>query len=125
MAAARRGFAQSLIRGLTGQLSRGLGGGAFGGVLGGLVGVGLSILAGRLLGGGRQALDPAPIAPLLHFPQLASLDYASNPASRLFGGRAVARGPAFRVEVAYREGAGDIVSAKVATKLGEMNGMTL
>jgi hypothetical protein len=123
--AAGRGFAQSLIRGLTGQLTRGIGGGAFGGVLGGLFGVGLSLLAGRLLGGGRQTLEASPIAALTHFPRLASLDHASNPASRLFGGRATARGPAFRVEVSYRDGAGDIVAAKVATKLGEVNGMNL
>ena len=53
--------------------------------------------------------------------RFASLDFAANPASRLFGGRAVARGPAFKVEIAYRDGAEDRVSARVASRLADLN----
>ena len=60
-------------------------------------------------------------AEVLNFPRLSSLDFAANPASRLFSGRAVPRGPAFVVEVSYRGGSDEIITAKVAQKLTELN----
>lgn len=117
---------RSMIGGLSRSLTGALGGGAGGSLLGGLFGAGLSALAGGLLGRlfhKRQAVEPRALDELLNFPQLSSLDFASNPASRLFGGRAVARGPAFSVEVNYRGGAEDLVTAKVASKLLDLNSM--
>jgi hypothetical protein len=123
--ALRQGLA-SMLRSSISALTRGIGGGAGGGLLGGLLGSGLSLLAGGLLSKlfrKRQELEPRRLDELLNFPRLNSLDYASNPASRLFGGRAVARGPAFSVEINYRNGAEDVVAAKVAHKLLDINAM--
>jgi len=115
-----------LIRSLSGSLSKGLGGGIGGSLLGGLLGTGLSLLAGRLFRRREKVqVDNVVRAEVLNFPRLSSLDFASNPASRLFGGRAVARGPAFSVEISYRDGAQDIISAKVAQQLSTLNGLGL
>ncbi|MCC7477042.1 hypothetical protein IT575_01170 [bacterium] len=122
LAGSLRGLISSLSKGL----SQSLGGGPGGSLFGGLLGAGLSALAGGLIGRlfrRRQPVEPRPMEELLNFPRLSSLDLATNPASRLFGGRAVSRGPAFSVEVSYRGGAEEIVAAKVASKLLDINAM--
>jgi hypothetical protein len=58
---------------------------------------------------------------VLNFPD-ANLTLAANP-GRLFGGRAVVRGPSFTVSIDYRNGAEDVVAAKVAQKLSDLNSM--
>jgi len=115
-----RGMLGQLTRGLTGSLSRSLGGG--GGLLGGLLGTGLGLLTQHLFRQ-RQAVrvDNEVQARIVNFPSVTDLGFALNPASRLFGGRATARGPAFTVQVDYRGGAEDIVTAKVASRLLEDN----
>ena len=60
-------------------------------------------------------------ARVVNFPSVTDLGFALNPASRLFGGRAVPRGPAFTVELDYRSGAEDVISARVASRLLEEN----
>lgn len=118
-----RGLLSQLTRSLTGSLSRSLGGsGGAGGILGSVLGAGIGLLADRLLRR-RQAVrvDNEIQARVVNFPSVTDLGYALNPASRLFGGRAVPRGPAFTVQVDYRGGAEDIVTARVASRLLEDN----
>jgi hypothetical protein len=114
----------SILRSVTASIGRSAGGGIGAGLLSGLLGGGLSLLLGNLLKKReRVSVDNTVRAEVLNFPQLSSLDYASNPASRLFGGRALARGPAFSVEISYKSGAEDIVTAKVAQKLSDINAL--
>jgi hypothetical protein len=114
----------SVARGLATGVGRSAGGGLGAGLLSTLVGGGLSLLLGKLFTHRDSVrVDNVVRAEVLNFPQLASLDFASNPASRLFGARAIPRGPAFSVEVSYRGGAEDIVTAKVAQKLADLNAM--
>ena len=118
---ALQSVAQSFARLLGSQLSRSIGG-LGGGLLGGLVQGGLSALLGGLFRKRQRVqVDNTVRAEVLNFPRLSSLDFAANPASRLFSGRAVPRGPAFVVEVNYRGGTDEIITAKVAQKLSELN----
>ena len=121
-ASALRSMLGTITRSITGALSKSVGGGPGGSLLSSLVGGGLSMLVGKLFKK-RQVVkvDNTVRAEVLNFPRLSGLDLAVNPASRLFGGRALARGPAFSVSVEYKGGAEDIVAAKVATKLSEIN----
>jgi len=114
----------SIARAVATSVGRSAGGGLGGGLLSTLVGGGLSLLIGKLFAHRESVrVDNVVRAEVLNFPQLSSLDYASNPASRLFGARAIPRGPAFTVEVNYRGGAEDIVTARVAQKLADLNAM--
>jgi len=114
----------NLVRSIGNLVSRSTGGGLFGGLLGGLVGGGLNLLAGRLFRRKqRVVVDNTVQTEVLNFPQATNLTLAANPASRLFGGRAVVRGPSFTVSIDYRNGAEDIVAAKVAQKLSDLNSM--
>lgn len=111
-----------LISKLTSSISRSLGGGIGGGLLGGIIGAGLGALTQRLFRRGQPVrVDNEIQARIVNFPSVTELGFALNPASRLFGGRAVARGPAFTVEVQYSDGAEDLVTARVASKLLEDN----
>lgn len=112
----------SLARNFISGISRAAGGGIGGGLAGTLVGTGLSLLIGKLFHK-RQSVqvENTVKSEVLNFPRLLSLDFAANPASRLFGERAMARGPAFTVEVKYKDGAEDIVTAKVAARLTDLN----
>jgi hypothetical protein len=119
-----RNLLSSLARHIGNSVSRSLGGGLFGGLLGGLLGGGLSLLAGRLFRHKqRVVVDNTVHTEVLNFPESTNLMLAANPASRLFGGRAVARGPSFTVSIDYRNGAEDLVAAKVAQKLSDLNSM--
>lgn len=119
---ALRSMLGTFTRSITSALSKSMGGGLGGSLLSSLVGGGLSMLMGKLFRK-RQLVkvDNTVRTEVLNFPRLSGLDLAVNPASRLFGGRARARGPAFSVSVEYKGGAEDIVAAKVATKLSEIN----
>jgi hypothetical protein len=111
-----------LTSSLTGSISRSLGGGLGGGLLSGIIGAGIGALTQRLFRRNQPVrVDNEIQARIVNFPSVTDLGFALNPASRLFGGRAVARGPAFTVEVQYREGAEDMVTARVASKLLEDN----
>lgn len=117
-----RSIASSVARSFAGLAGRAAGGGLAGGLLSSIVGGGLSLLVGRLFPRRQRVqVDNTVRAEVLNFPRFSSLDFAANPASRLFGGRAVARGAAFKVEIAYRDGAEDIISAKVASRLSDLN----
>ena len=95
-----------------------------GGLLGSLVSGGLGMLIGKLFQKKQRVSVAGTVrTEVLNFPRLSNLNLATNPASRLLGGRAAVRGPAFTVTVDYRDGAEDVVSAKVATKLSELNAM--
>lgn len=122
LARALQSMLSSVVRSIAGAIGRSAGGGIGGGLVATLVGTGLSLLLGKLFRR-RQSVqvENTVRSEVLNFPRLLSLDFASNPASRLFGSRAVARGPAFYVEVRYRDGAEDIVSAKIASHLADMN----
>ena len=113
---------QSIVRSIAGSVGRAAGGGVGGSLVSTLVGTGLSLLLGKLFHK-RQAVqvENTVRAEVLNFPRLSSLDFAANPASRLFGARAVGRGPAFAVEVSYRGGAEELVTAKVAQRLADLN----
>lgn len=119
-----RGALSSLARGIGGLAGQRSGGGLLGGLLGNLVGGGLSLLLGKLFRR-RQTVrvENTVQTEVLNFPRASNLTLAANPASRLFGGRAVARGPAFTVTVDYRQGAEDVVAAKVAGKLADLNSL--
>ncbi len=120
-----RSVLSSFTRQIALSIGRSVGGGFGGGLLSTLIGGGLSLALGRLFGKRRSVrVENTVRTEVLNFPRLAGLDYAANPASRLFGSRAVARGPAFSVEVNYRDGAEDVVVAKVASKLMDINSMT-
>jgi hypothetical protein len=112
----------SLTRSIAGGIGKAVGGGLGGSLAGALVGTGLSLLIGKLFHK-RQSVqvENTVRSEVLNFPSLLGLDFAANPASRLFGERAVARGPAFTVEVNYKGGAEDIVTAKVASRLMDLN----
>lgn len=119
-----RGVFSSLARSIGGLVGRNAGGGLFGGLLGGLIGGGLNLLAGRLFRRKqRVVVDNTVQTEVLNFPEATNLTLAANPASRLFGGRAVVRGPSFTVSIDYRSGAEDLVTAKVAQKLSDLNSM--
>lgn len=112
---------RNVIRSIATFAARGIGG-VGGSIFGTLLGGGLGLLAGKLFGKRQRVqVENKVLAEVLNFPRVSSLGFASNPASRLFGGRAVARGPAFSVSVEYKGGAEDIVAAKVATKLADIN----
>jgi hypothetical protein len=113
-----------VARSIGSLVSRQAGGGILGGLLGNLVGGGLGLLAGKLFQR-RERVSVAGVVQteVLNFPRLSDIGLATNPASRLFGGRAVPHGPAFTVTVDYKQGAEDVVSAKVASKLSELNAM--
>lgn len=117
-----RGMLAGLTRSITGSLTRSLGGSGGGGILGGVLGAGIGILADRLLRK-RQPVQVANEvqARIVNFPSVTDLGFALNPASRLFGGRAVPRGPAFTVELDYRSGAEDVIAARVTSRLLEEN----
>ena len=119
---ALRPLLSTFMRSITSALRKSVGGRLGGGLLSSLVGGGLSMLLGKLFKK-RQVVkvDNTVRTEVLNFPRLSGLDLAVNPASRLFGGRALARGPAFTVSVEYKGGAEDIVAAKVAAKLSEIN----
>ncbi|GEM_PF-3453403 len=119
-----RNALSSLARGIGGLVAQRSGGGLLGGLLGNLVGGGLGLLVGRLFRR-RQSVrvENTVQTEVLNFPRASNLTLAANPASRLFGGRAVARGPAFTVTVDYRQGAEDVVAAKVAGKLADLNAL--
>jgi hypothetical protein len=117
-----RSLAASIARSFASSVGRSAGGGLAGSLLSTVVGGGLSLLAGKLFPKRQRVqVDNTVRAEVLNFPRFSSLDFAANPASRLFGGRAVARGAGFTVEVAYRDGAEDVVAAKVASKLSDLN----
>lgn len=119
-----QGVFSNLARSIGNLVSRSAGGGLFGGLLGGLIGGGLNLLAGRLFRRKqRVVVDNTVQTEVLNFPEATNLTLAANPASRLFGGRAVVRGPSFTVSIDYRNGAEDIVAAKVAQKLSDLNSM--
>jgi len=119
-----RNLLSNLARSIGNTVSRSLGGGLFGGLLGGLLGGGLSLLAGRLFRHKqRVVVDNTVQTEVLNFPESTNLMLAANPASRLFGGRAVVRGPSFTVSIDYRNGAEDLVAARVAQKLSDLNSM--
>jgi hypothetical protein len=119
-----RNLFSSLSRSIGNLVSRSTGGGLLGGLLGGLVGGGLNLLAGRLFRRKqRVVVDNTVQTEVLNFPEATNLTLAANPASRLFGGRAVVRGPSFTVNIDYRNGAEDVVAAKVAHKLLDLNSM--
>lgn len=117
-----RALLTKLTRSITGSITRSLGGGSGGGLLRGLLGAGIGLLADRLLRR-RQRVQVANEvqARIMNFPTVTDLGFALNPASRLFGGRAVPRGPAFTVELDYRNGAEDVITARVASRLLEEN----
>lgn len=119
-----RGALSGLARGIGGLAGQRSGGGLLGGLVGNLVGGGLSLLLGKLFRR-RQTVrvENTVQTEVLNFPRASNLTLAANPASRLFGGRAVARGPAFTVTVDYKQGAEDVVAAKVAGKLADLNSL--
>jgi len=120
--AALRTMLSSVVRMFAQTAGRAAGGGIGGSLVSTLIGGGLSaLLSGLFRRRQRVQVDNTVQAEVLNFPRLTSLDLAANPASRLFGGRAVPRGAGFTVEVSYRGGAEDVVAAKVATKLAELN----
>jgi hypothetical protein len=120
--AALRSMLSSVSRSIASAAGRGAGGGLGGSFLSSLVGGGLSLLVGKLFKQKQRVqVDNTVRAEVLNFPRYTNLDFAANPASRLFGARAIPRGPAFTVEVDYRGGAEDVVTAKVAAKLAEEN----
>ena len=122
MRGALQSVMSSLARTLTSQITRSMGPGLGAGLLGPLIGGGPSMLLGRLFRKRQPVtVDNTVKAEVLNFPRLSSLDFASNPASRLFAGRAVPRGPAFTVQVDYKGGAEEIVTAKVAARLSDIN----
>jgi hypothetical protein len=112
----------SLARSIAGGIGKAVGGGLGGSLISTLVGTGLSLLIGKLFHK-RQSVqvENTVKSEVLNFPRLLGLDFATNPASRLFGERSAARGPAFTVEVNYKGGAEDIVTAKVASRLADLN----
>ena len=117
-----RGALSSLTRGIGGLVARHSGGGLLGGLVGNLVGGGLSLLLGRLFRRQQTVrVENTVQTEVLNFPRASNLTLAANPASRLFGGRAIARGPAFTVTIDYKQGAEDVVAAKVAAKLADLN----
>ena len=119
-----RSMLTSVARAVAGAAGRAVGGGLGGSLVSTLVGGGLSLLIGRLFRRRQRVrVDNVVRAEVLNFPRLSSLDLATNPASRLFGSRAMPRGPAFTVEVDYTQGAEDLVTAKVAAKLADLNVM--
>jgi hypothetical protein len=119
-----RNLFSNLARSIGSMISRSLGGGPLGGILGGVISGGLSLLAGRLFRRKqRVVVDNTVQTEVLNFPAATNLTLAANPASRLFGGRAVVRGPAFAISIDYRNGAEDLVTAKVAQKLSDINAM--
>lgn len=119
-----RNLVSNLARSIGNMIGRSMGGGLFGGVLGGVVSGGLNLLMGRLFHKKqRVVVDNTVQTEVLNFPAATNLTLAANPASRLFGGRAVVRGPAFSVSIDYRNGAEDLVTAKVAQKLADINAM--
>ncbi len=113
-----------VTRSIGSLVSRQSGGGILGGLLGNLVGGGLGLLVGKLFQR-KERVSVAGVVQteVLNFPRLSDIGLASNPASRLFGGRAQVHGPAFTVTVDYKQGAEEVVSAKVAAKLSELNAM--
>lgn len=111
----------SLVRSVAQAVGRAAGGGLGGSLLSSIVGGGLSLLVGRLLRRKSVRIENIVQTEVLNFPRLSGLDFATNPASRLFGARAVPRGPAFTVVVDYKGGAEEIVTAKVAQKLLDLN----
>jgi hypothetical protein len=114
----------NLARSIGNSVSRSMGGGLFGGLLGGMLGGGLNLLAGRLFRQKqRVVVDNTVQTEVLNFPEATNLTLAANPASRLFGGRAMVRGPSFTVSIDYRHGAEDLVTAKVAQQLADLNSM--
>ncbi|MBN2080898.1 hypothetical protein JW859_01700 [bacterium] len=118
-----RNALSGLARSLGNLLGRQLGGGGlFSGVLSNLFGGGLSLLVNRLFRS-RQRVEVANTVrtEVLNFPAATNLTLAANPASRLFGGRAVARGPSFTVNIDYKNGAEELISAKVAQRLSDLN----
>ncbi|MCH7472193.1 hypothetical protein IIA79_04495 [bacterium] len=117
-----RSMLSSIVRGITTTAGRSAGGGLGGSLVSTLVGGGLSLVLGRLFKR-RQRVQVENVvrAEVLNFPRLSGLDFATNPASRLIGGRAVARGPGFVVEIDFKSGAEDIVAAKVAQRLSDLN----
>jgi len=120
-----RNALSGLARSLGNLLGRQLGGGGlFSGVLSNLFGGGLSLLAGRLFKR-RQRVEVTNTVrtEVLNFPAATNLTLAANPASRLFGGRAVPRGPAFTVSVDYKNGTEDLITAKVAQRLSDLNSL--
>jgi hypothetical protein len=119
-----RSTLSSLTRGIGSLVAQRSGGGLLGGLLGNLVGGGLGLLLGRLFRR-RQAVrvENTVQTEVLNFPRASDLTLAVNPASRLLGGRAIARGPAFTVTVDYKQGAEDVVAAKVAGKLADLNSL--
>jgi len=120
--AALRTMLSSVVRMFAQTAGRAMGGGIGGSLVSALIGGGLSaLLSGLFRRRQRVQVDNTVRSEVLNFPRLSSLDLAANPASRLFGGRAVPRGAGFTVEVSYRGGAEDVVAAKVATKLAELN----
>lgn len=117
-----RSLVSSIARSFASSVGRSAGGGLGGSLLSTVVGGGLSLLAGKLFPKRQRVqVDNTVRTEVLNFPRFSSLDFAANPASRLFGARAVARGAGFTVEVAYRDGAEDVVAAKVASKLSDLN----
>jgi hypothetical protein len=58
---------------------------------------------------------------LVNFPARAVLPLAANPASRLFGGRATPQAAGVNVTLEYRQGAEDIIAAKVTGSLAQLN----
>ncbi len=121
-----QGVVQSLVSSLgdviSGSIRKQSGGGLFGGLLGNLVGGGLDLLVDRLFPDrGSVEVTNTVQARIMNFPGLSDLGLATNPASRLLGGRSIARGPAFTVTVDYRNGAQDVIAAKVAGELKQLN----
>jgi len=121
-----RGALRSLVKGLgkslAGNLKQSAGGGLFGGLVGGLVGGGLDLLAGKLFPKRQKVeVENTVQANIMNFPRLSDLGFATNPASRLLGDRSVPRGPAFTVTVDYRNGAQDLIAAKVTSHLAQLN----
>ena len=115
-------LASNLIRTAMSSFRNRMGGGLMGGVLGNLVGSGLNMLVAGLFKRHRTVrVENTVRTEVMNFPRLTNLTLAANPASRLFGNRAIARGPSFNVTVEYRQGAEELVAAKVATRLAELN----
>ena len=55
------------------------------------------------------------------FPANLSMPLAANPASGLYGARALSTGAGFTVNVAYRDGSEDLVNVKIGSALAAEN----
>jgi hypothetical protein len=97
--------------------------GPLGGLLGSFAGGVIDGLVKKLFGKGKKVeVENTIKAEIVKFPTDLGLDFASNPASRLFGERAVPRGAPF-IQIEMLGDAAQLFAAKVAGQLNGMNAL--